>query len=274
MMSRAIIEEVERVGLEVSVGQGERVLGCLRNFLQFSGDMRVEKVSQRLVDEFARQRIGEVAKETVKKELFCLVRMLRRNGVTVVVPRLKAGKKTELRNFTQDELMRFFEACKTWPGRQLLFALMLATGARPAEMIPSKRSQHVALLKREVDLSAGRVVLRSAKSLPGKDGPVRVVALPQALVEPLRKWMKQMPGEFVFASNTNLASEFDRFLVRAGIEKVNALGHNNINTTASYAHARAEALDLLGGTGLDAVFGLMGVISGCNIVSIEEKKIV
>lgn len=307
MLSRAILEEVERVGLEVSVDQGERVLGCLMNFLRFAKEMPVEKVGQRLVDEYARKRVGEVAKETVRKELFNLVRMLRRNGVVVVAPRINVGKKTELRNFTPEELKAFFAACETWPGRKLLFALMLATGARPAELIPSRRSKHVALLKSEVDLENGMVTIRSAKAMPGKEGPVRVVALPWPLVEPLRSWMNAMPGKFVFRSNTNLASEFNRFLKRAGIEKINALGrkltshsfrhtyatigaeqlngnqfllqsalgHSNINTTARYAHARSDGMDLLGNrVDFEAIFGSMGVTSGCNVIAIEAKKVV
>lgn len=59
---------------------------------------------------------------------------------------------------------------------------MCRFGARPAEVIPSSRSQHRPVLKTEVDLVDRRVLIRSAKSrLPGESRP-RLLPVPDDMV--------------------------------------------------------------------------------------------
>lgn len=237
-LSQAIVKEVARVQSDVSENQAERVSASLRIFLDWCGDKPLEKIEAQTIEAYQRHRLKSSAQSTVKKDVWFLLRMLRLNGIALPPPPPKRGRVTEQREFTREEVERFFAAC---PAQcKVVFLLMLATGARPAELIPSDRSNHVALLKTEVDLEQCHVTIRSAKQRLGAKGKSRVLKLPQELVEPLRRQMESVPGPFVFQKRWNGPRDFDLILKKAGIPKIDASGRKV--TAHSFRHTYATLM--------------------------------
>lgn len=186
-----------------------------------------------------------IAEGTVSKELDCILRLLRNNGLAVDRPQYRAGRSAPWRPFTPDELIRFFAASDTYPYSDPehpdgqtpplgyytpIFLAILVTGARPAELIPSPRSEHVPLLKTELDPITDTVTLRSAKVVKSrrtknKRGPlVSRITIPHPVMETLLAAAKRTPGPHVFPKVKNLAHIFDAILHHAGIPKTDPLG--------------------------------------------------
>lgn len=95
---------------------------------------------------------------------------------------------------------------------------MLATGARPAEVIPSVRSKHVALLKKELDPQACTVTIRTAKLKPNqKPTPPRIIKISKELMDRVMAHAQTTKGPHVFSVNQSLCHLFDRICVRAGL---------------------------------------------------------
>lgn len=215
-LSKAIVREVARLEVDVSPQASERCHYALINFAAWLGkDRPLEKIDAALIEAFQRKRLREVALSTVKREVGALLRMLRQNGFEVKKPSPKPGKSVEQRDFTKAELARFFEHCTE--DQRTLFQFLLATGARPAEVVPSSRSSHKAILKSELDGERCLATIRSAKLKPGQKPKTRVVAIPQDLMERTLELAGRTPGPFVFASNVSLGKLFDRILIRAGL---------------------------------------------------------
>jgi len=161
-LASAIVSEVDRVETDKSFEQACRVGIALENFLRFAGDLPLDRIDAALVERYQRKRLTEprriertrrrgkrvetrtvelspAARSTVDKEVGFILRLLRKNGYQIAKPEPKAGRRTIIRGLTRTELPLFFRAL---PERyQLLFKLMLATGAREEEMLPSKRSR-------------------------------------------------------------------------------------------------------------------------------------
>ncbi len=146
-LSNAIVLEVARIEEDISPGQAYRVSYGLINFRKFAGDVRLEEIDTELVERYQRKRLKTAAKSTVSKELDFILRLLRLRGFDVRRPGPKPGKETEQREFTSDELERFFKVCPT--RLKTLYAFLLCTGARLADVVPSPYSTHKALLKEE-----------------------------------------------------------------------------------------------------------------------------
>lgn len=176
---------------------------------------------------------------------------------------------------------------------------MLATGARLAELVPSERSGHVALLKAEVDLAGRRVTIRSAKNRSGTEGKVRILPLPEELVPLLERQMALVDGPHVFGPLPNSPRDFALILKRAGIRKNDELGrkltahsfrhsyatlmaeatrhnpfvlkeilgHKRLSTTERYCHLEAPAL-AVPWKEITPFAGERGVGDGCRIFDV------
>jgi len=299
-LSKAIVNEVARIESDVSIGQAQRVSYALRNFLRFAGDIPLERITPEMIERFQRKRLREVARATVDKDIGYLLRMLRMHGFNLSKPSPKRGKFTEQRAFTADEIDRFFKVC---PDRlKALYALMLATGARLAELAPLSRSGHVALLKSEVDLTARRVTIRSAKNRSGMQGKLRVLPLPEELAPLLERQITRADGPHVFGPLPNSHRDFDHILMRASIRKIDELGlkltahsfrhsyatlmaeatghnpfvlkeilgHKRLSTTERYCHLTAPSLPI-SFKEITPLGRERGVGKGCRILEIESE---
>ncbi|NQU43090.1 site-specific integrase [bacterium] len=155
-------------------------------------------------------------------------RLLRENGFVVEKPKERRGRSSHGRPFSSDELERFFNTCAIWPASRPgcylpLFALLLATGARPAELVPSPRSTHKPLLKTEIDLARETVTIRSAKERGNAVGRASVISVPRPLLEMVLEAAPVGPYAFAPFAQT-IAQAFDRLLLHAQIPKIDHLG--------------------------------------------------
>jgi len=321
-LSKAIVDEVALIERDISVQQARRCDWALRSFVRFAGhgDWTLDRFDSKFLEDYQRDRLGTpqkrgrghkrrrtAARATVVKEIALVRRMFGRYGIVLAKPSPKRGRRTPHRVFTQDELRRFFAACP--PRYQTLYQLMLATGARQAELVPSTQgSTHTPLLKKEVDLSHCTVTIRSAKrrSIDDNEPIVRTIPIAEDLAERLRREMDATPGPFVFLPSHSILRDFQAILKRAGIEKIDvagykitshsfrhtwatwmgrkiplltlkaALGHTTTRMTEKYAHIEAEGLPVV-----DVASVLMaevnegrdatGATCGCNIVDMALR---
>ena len=104
---------------------------------------------------------------------------------------------------------------------------MLFTGARLAELVPSERSTHVAMLKSEVDLENKVLTLRTAKQRKGMSTTLpkaRIMKIPDHVAALLDRQMATTEGAHVFPRLLNVPRDLNEILTKAGIPKVDALG--------------------------------------------------
>lgn len=239
--SKAMVAEVNRLEIDVSAQCAERIHYALKRFMEWLGrDIQLEKIDTPLLEQFQRSRLQKAAVSTVNRELYAVITLLRQHGFRVHKPGHKPGRKTEQRAFTEDELKRFFEAC-TGETHKTLFLLLLTTGARPAKVIPSERSSHVALLKKEVNLTENTVTIRTAKMKLGQRCRERVIRIPEALTELLERQMQQTSSIHVFAANGSLSNLFDRIIERAKIPKKDELGRKLTSHSFRHTYATLQA---------------------------------
>ena len=277
MLSDAITREIHRIKEEGSEQQAERAKYGFQSFNDFAGNVRIEKINMRLLERFQVKRLKKASKSTVDRELHLVGRLLKQNGFTIEKPSAKRGKATMQRAFTDKELNRFFHVC---PDRLFtLYYTMLVSGARLAELVPSKRSNHIALLKSEVDFDQKIIRLRTAKQkLNASTAPTvpRIIKIPELLEHFLKMRIAETEGKFVFKPLKISSRDFDVILRRARIEKLDALGakltahsfrhtyatlvatqvgnnpfmlkaalgHKQIQTTERYCHPKAPAIEV------------------------------
>lgn len=277
MLSDAIKVEKQRVKEEVSEGQATRVEYALKNFKEYAGDIKLEKIDAAMIEAFQKTRLKDASLTTVNCELCYLLRMLKKNGFDVARPSTKPGTVTLQRAFTEDEIVKFFKAC---PERlKPLYWSMLYTGARLAELVPSERSGHQPLLKSEVDMRNNVIHLRTAKQRKGMTPVIpkpRTIAIPPEVTQMLKHQMTQTEGKYVFPPLFNSARDFNAILGKAGIRKFDdlgqrvtahsfrhsfgtflsemvngntfilkeAMGHRKLTTTERYVHTAAPILKL------------------------------
>jgi len=234
-LGNSIVREVARIEADVSKRQADRVDCALRNFLDWAGDVSLERIDENLIEDFQRRRSKEVARSTVEKEICCIIKMLKENRIQIDKPKPKPGREALNRPFSQDELRRFFLHCPD--ELRSSFLLMLVTGARPAEIVPSIRSSHTCLLKKELDVKACTITIRCSKQLPNQKDRKRSLKVPQVLVGLLSEISRRTPGDFIFPPIKDLCRRFDRVLKAAGIEKTDALGQKL--TAHSFRHTYA-----------------------------------
>ncbi len=250
--SQAVPREVDRLESDVSHCTALRALKSFEAFLKWLGrDVELPEITTDLLEDYQRYRLrrvcldcgtlpkgGEkvctkcqgpvgsrVALATITYDLNFIVRMLDLNGLMVKKPSTKPGRVRETRPFSYDELVRFFNHC-TEPFRPL-YATLLCTGARLAELAPSPRSTHTPLLKTEVDFENGLIRIRQAKCRAGKRAKLRPpIPVPQDLLTLLRWQIKRTSKDFpfVFTQQHNPSREFQATLRRAGIPLRDAAG--------------------------------------------------
>lgn len=222
-LKAAIVKEVDLAESDVSQAESDRVSDGLENFFSFIGhDILLEQITADVLEDYQRHRLKKASLATYNREMNYIVRMLKRYGFMVAKPKAKRGKKVKHRPFTSEELKKFF--AHSGPNR-MLFMTMLVTGARPAELVPSDRSSHVALLKEEIDQANCTIIIRNAKLKTGQEEKVRLVKVPEEFMQEMVAFARTVPGNHVFpVRNGSLHTTFDRILKYAGIAKVNALG--------------------------------------------------
>ncbi len=237
-LGNAIVREVARLEADVSRRQAERVGSALQNFLDWTGDIPLDRIDGGMVEEYQRKRLQEVARSTAEKEICYLIRTLRLNGFNIQRPSSKPGKATPNRAFSREELDQLFGQV---PERlRLLYAMLLATRARLAEMVPSDASTHKPLLKSEVDLEKRTALIRSAKTRSVDQGTIRLLSLPEELITALEDQINAIEGPYVFEKLHNSARDFDATLIRANIEKIDILGRKL--TVHSFRHTYATLM--------------------------------
>jgi integrase len=238
-LSQAIVPEIARIEIEVSKQQAVRSSCCLRNFLRWlERDIDLNKINTDLLAQYQRARLQKAAGETVKRELHAVCVMLRQNKIRVEPPKRIPGRKTEQRDFTQNELVKFFAACDA--DQKVLFSFLLATGARPAEVVPSVRSTHVALLKTDLADANNTVFIRTAKLHATQRDKPREIFIPDAQMQQLVQFAQRTPGPHIFTPNRTLCVAFDRILQQAGIPKKDELGRKL--TAHSFRHTYASMM--------------------------------
>jgi len=234
---QAIADETQRIEMDIGPRQAKRTSYGLMNFAKFVRDLPLERLPADILAQFQRHRIATAARSTVQKEVRSIQRLLRgRRHSVQKPPSLTLGAVHPNRAFTDAELHVVFQAASK--RYRDLYLVLLTTGARLAEIVPSSRSAHVPLLKCEVDYDAGAVTIRTAKMKPGAaPAEPRLVHVPRETLDALRREAAQSFGPRVFRPLNKPARDFQGCLRRAGIPKMDPLGRKL--TLHSFRHTYA-----------------------------------
>lgn len=220
-ISTAAERFVERMREEVSDMEAERARCSLRVFQAWAGDVDVALVDGAMIETYQRTRLRKVSERTWALDQGYIRRMLRAAGLAVEIPDRVRGRRTRVRGFTRDELVRIFTYVTE--RYRALYATLLVTGARLAEIVPG-RGGHVALLKRELRPETNEVLVRTAKRRRGEERAARLIRVPAEVMEMLLLAARSNPGPHVFAPSANAARDFLATMRRAGIARCDELG--------------------------------------------------
>lgn len=273
-LSEAIVHEVDQLEVRVSPRQAQRVGDSLICFKAWLGkDPPLTRITTQTLDAYAIHRAAQGrAASTIDKDLTYIRRMLRRCGCTIDKPARVPAAHSTYRALNDAELQRLFaQAPAAW---SFCWLFLLYTGARAAEVLPSRRSTHEALQRHEIDLDTGLITLRQAKQRAGKDPKVRTIQFPESLLPDLRAHIDATPhlDPHLFAGSDRPCQPFLRAVDRAGIPRTtpsgkiglhslrktyitalsrilrnawqlkDALGHSDIRTTAIYVQDVAPVI--------------------------------
>jgi len=110
-LSLAMNREVARIETDVSRSQADRALYAFAAFLIWLGrDPEISEITYDLLEDFQRHRLRTAALATMHKDLNFMIRLLRENEIHLSRPTSKAGRETEVRAFTRDELCFAFQS--------------------------------------------------------------------------------------------------------------------------------------------------------------------
>ena len=242
-LSQAMVREVARIETDISPGRAERALSTFSMFLQWlERDPDVGEIAHDVLEAYQRHRLRLVGANTVNLDLVLLLRLLRQNGVNVRKPCRKAGRETVVRPFSPNEFKRLLQHAND--GEPTLYLTLLFTGARLAELVPSRRSTHKSLLKNEVDFEKGLIHIRQAKGRNGRSlRPRPPIPVPKHVLRLIREEMAKTPSDypFVFTPRPGAGRVFDRTLKRAGIPKIDGAGRKLVIHSIRHAYATIMA---------------------------------
>lgn len=205
-------------------------------------DIAIDRITTELLARYVSHRAQKRARGTIEKDLAFISRMLKGNGFDVDLPPVRGKEEKPNRPFTTSELQAFFKACAQYPtndpGRYTpLFLMLLSTGARPAELVPSPRSSHVALLKKDIDMENENVIIYGAKRKAGKPSKTSRIPVAKSL---LKLCLEHAPeGPYLFRE-MDMAQDFDRILKKAKISKIDERGEKL--TAHSFRHTYGTML--------------------------------
>lgn len=112
-LKAAVVREVDRVEATVSEYEAIRLGNGLANFTNWAGDISLENITTRMLEDYQMYRVKKAAISTIKKELYWILKMLRRNGFLIQKPENIRGRSTPNRAFSSDELTLFFQHCNS-----------------------------------------------------------------------------------------------------------------------------------------------------------------
>lgn len=293
-LASATVTEVARIEDEVSKRAAERASTHLVKFREWLGsNPPLHKITTKMIDDYQKHMLEKRSADTAHHAIDTICRLLRENGIQVIKPRRRSGTVTQSRPFTKDELEKFFASCPE--SLKPLFMLLLVSGARLAELVPSDRSTHVALLKTELDEETSTVTIRQAKLLRNAAPKIRQIQVPAEVVKMAVEAGKRTEGPHVFQPHYRISRGFDQILKKAGIAKFDPLGrrltihslrhtfgtlmaeavgsnpfivkqllgHSTLAMTDRYCHAKAPAIVI--------DLASMGVSNGCK--KADEAKV-
>jgi integrase len=243
----AIAEETQRIEADVGPRQAERAGYCFLNFAKWmKNDVPLETLPPDVLQIYQRHRVqdSDVAGATVRKEVHVLFRMLHDYIPGIRKPKpIAAARVHPNRAFTDSELQAIFAALKSQgvPSRFYDLCLVLVTtGARLAEIVPSTRSSHIPLLKVEVHHEEGCITIRTAKQRDSNRADPRIVLVPPETLDALRRQSEETFGQHVFQPRVNAAHAFRMCLKRAKVPYLDGLGRKA--TLHSFRHTYATKM--------------------------------
>jgi integrase len=274
-LNNGLLMEVKRVRLEAFRDEHLRLVAgrlapatidghedALTQLRLFCGDVLLEKLTPKVIEEFVASRLKEARPATANKDLRTLKSIFTRaqsRGYLLQNPckGVKPVREPEgdIRALSVEEIERLLVACEEDRMRLFVF-LALTTGMRRGELC--------ALEWDDVDLEGGIAAIRNKVVHRTKSGKIRWVPLVPDAVSMLRRWKERQSGRRVFETENgeqvgdsfmhrfrtlvrragikhcclhDLRRTFVSHLAMAGISEVVAqklVGHAGVTTTQKY----------------------------------------
>ena len=205
----------------------------LEAMFQYLGIKSLDEITIEQMNRYIIYRMESVANQTINHDIDAIKSFgkwchetgrLPSNPVTKLKKLPMAGNRTERRAFTDDELVRLFDAVDHRPfrgkdfreERKLIYETYLGTGFRSTELATVRVHQ--------VELNSIVLAAPSEKNRKGTRQPI-LATLGQKLLD----WIKQKkkkPQDFLFTFNhESIKDHFDRDIAFAGIPKTDDRGH-------------------------------------------------
>jgi integrase len=230
------------------------------------GDFQLSRITAKMIEDYKLTRIELVVASTVTRELFTVKNMFRKavdwgyllRNQAEQVKKLKSGTP-QFRYLSREEMVRFLDACRNSPNRQLyvLVSAALNTGMRLGEL--------TALQWQDVHFKQGFIRVENREDHHTKNYETRTIPMNAQLIEVLKKHPRRLDCPHVFhredgAPFIKMRTSFENAVKRAGIGHLRfhdlrhtfashlvmggvdirtvqeLLGHKDIRMTMRYAH--------------------------------------